>query len=77
MAVKVKAVHEADLEKYLESIGILNDILEGKISCRHCKDVITLENFLCMYPFDYELAISCNKPICYVRALQEAQEVLR
>lgn len=77
MEFKLKAVHEAELEKYLNSLGVLDDVRGGKFKCRHCRTTITLENFLCMYPVGDEIAMCCNNPICYQNALKEAKEVLQ
>ena len=77
MEFKIKAVHEAELEKYLKSLDIFNEIKEGKYQCRHCKTTITLENFLCMYPFNDEIVMCCDNPKCYQKALKEAKEALQ
>ena len=77
MDFNLKVVHEEDLEKYLNSLGILEGVKKGEFSCRHCGTEINLENFLCMYPIGDEIVICCDNPECYQKALTEAKEVLQ
>ena len=48
--MEIKAVHEDDLEKFLERLRLLDKIKNGEIHCAICGDVVTLDNFLCVYP---------------------------
>lgn len=43
--VKVKFVHDLDLQKYLKSLGIYEKVLGGKFKCKFCGKTITIENF--------------------------------
>ena len=63
--VAIKAVHDSDLEKFLERLRLLDKIKEGKIRCSICGEVVTLENFLCVYPEDGQIKVCCNKRECY------------
>lgn len=74
MEFEIKAVHESDLIQYLESLGIYKGIKNGEYICKHCESVITIENFLCVYPYDSKIEICCDNPKCYVLALNEMQE---
>jgi len=76
MEIELKAVHEEELEKYLNGLGILDDLIEGKFKCRHCEIKITLDNFLCIYPVNDEIAICCENLKCYQKSLKESKEIL-
>jgi len=74
MRFKLKAVHDADLENYLMSLGILDGIKNGDFKCKYCGTTITLENLLCLYPVNEEISICCDRPSCYQMALKEAEK---
>lgn len=63
--VAIKAVHDSDIEKFLEKLRLLDKIKEGKIRCSVCGDVVTLENFLCVYPENEQIKVCCSKRECY------------
>ena len=60
----IKMVNENDLEKYLSSLGILEDINGGKIYCRFCGRKITLKNLQILFPYKNEILASCSRLIC-------------
>ena len=62
---KIKAVHSDDLEQYLESLGLLSSIKEGRFLCSICGKIITLENILCIYPENQEVKFCCDSSECY------------
>lgn len=62
---KIKAIHSDDMEKYLESLGVLEDIKAGKIVCSICSKQITIDNITCIYPEDKQIKFCCNKSGCY------------
>lgn len=76
MEIELKAVHEDELEKYLSSLGVLEDLIEGKFKCRYCEIKISLDNFLCIFPIGDEIAMSCENIKCYQFALKESKEIL-
>ena len=63
--VAIKAVHDSDLEKFLEKLKLLDKIKGGRLRCSICGDVVTLDNFLCVYPEDGQIKVCCNKRACY------------
>ena len=71
MSFTIKAVHDKNLEQYLESLGVLDDVKEGKYLCSYCGKTITLDNLQCVYPFKDEIRICCDNPDCYQKALND------
>ncbi len=71
--IAIKAVHDSDLEKFLAKLGLLNKIKEGKIRCSICGDVITLDNFLCIYPEEGQIRVCCNKRDCYEKVFAKSK----
>lgn len=61
---KLKAVYEDDLIGYLKSVGVYQDILEGKYLCKYCGSKITLENLEIMVPEEREIKFICDNKNC-------------
>lgn len=72
----IKAVHSADLQNFLTSLGIWDDIQNGRMTCAVCGDVITIDNFQAVFPEEGKIRAICNKPDC-MAALTKAGKVLR
>ena len=68
---KVKAVHDNDLEQFLSSIGVLDQIKEGYHYCIVCNTQITLENLGAIFPKDNKINFVCDRPSCFVNLNQE------
>ncbi|RLI74981.1 hypothetical protein DRP04_13970 [Archaeoglobales archaeon] len=67
--ITIKAVHDKDLEKFLAKLGLLEKIEKKELRCSICGEVITLENFLCVYPENGKIKVCCNKKECYEKVL--------
>ena len=67
---KINAVHADDVGKYLESLGLLEGIKNGKYVCSICKKDITLNNILCFYPYNDQVKFCCDDSICYEAILK-------
>ena len=61
---KVKAVHDDDLEQFLSTIGVLNQINNGYHHCIVCNTQITIENLGAVYPKDNKINFVCDRPSC-------------
>ena len=61
---KVKAVHDNDLELFLSSIGVLEQIKEGYHHCIVCSTQISLENLGVVFPKDNKINFVCDRPSC-------------
>ncbi len=62
------AIHDDDLSKFLESLGILKKFQAGRLSCFFCKDPVTENNLHAVLPYKKSVRVSCDKPEC-VKAL--------
>jgi hypothetical protein len=65
----IKAVHERDLEKVLEDLGLLEHVKSGKAKCDICGDPLNLDNLLCIFPTEGRIGLCCDQPECYQRVL--------
>jgi len=69
---EIKAVHEHNLEEMLKGLGMLEDVKEGRISCKFCGKTITLENLRCLYPKNDEVFFCCTDIECFMQAMQDS-----
>jgi hypothetical protein len=61
---KIKAVHDKDLERFLSSLGVLDQIKNGYHRCVICNSIITLENFGAVFPKDDKINFLCDRSLC-------------
>lgn len=64
---KLRAVHNDDLEQFLASIGVLDQIKEGHYHCAICETKVTIENFGAVYPKDNEINFLCDRLSCLTK----------
>lgn len=62
---EMKAVHDKDLQNLLRSLGVYNDVLDGRATCEFCKGTINIENIEAVFPFNNEVSFCCNNYSCY------------
>lgn len=70
---KLKSVHDDDLEKLLEKLGILSKFKQRKLKCTFCKTTITMENLNSIFPQSGAIKIVCDKIEC----MRELYNLLR
>lgn len=59
-----KAVYNEDLTTFLQSLGVLESLKNGKIKCNFCGDDISLVNLQAVAPFEGRLTFICNNKSC-------------
>lgn len=64
---KIKVINDSDLEHYLQSLGILEDVRNKKIHCKFCGQVVTLDNLQVLFPHENKINIICNRKKCMER----------
>lgn len=70
---KVRAVHDQDLEKILEGLGILNKFKHGEIKCKFCSSTITSNNLHSFFPQSGAIKFVCDGHNC----VRELSKLLR
>lgn len=65
--LKIKMVHEDDLKEYLVSLGVYQDVLDKKVHCNFCGNVITLKNLEVIFPEEGKIYFICSKTQCVSR----------
>jgi hypothetical protein len=64
MKGEIKGIFEDDLQQFLKSIGELSEIRAGKVKCKNCGNIITIENLAIVYPDSGDIKYICNNPEC-------------
>ena len=67
---KIHAIHDDDLENFLNSLGLLNSINNGDLKCKFCNEIITLNSLHSIFPDSGELKLVCNKNQCIQEFLE-------
>ena len=61
---KIQAVHDEDLEKILEGLGILNKFKHGELKCKFCSKAITFNNLHSLFPQSGDIKLVCDSTNC-------------
>ena len=68
--LKLKAVHDADFDDLLDSLGILDQLESGQLRCGICQKKVTRENFYCVYAERGEVKVCCAGIQCYEKMIR-------
>jgi hypothetical protein len=66
VSTTIHAVHDDDLDEFLNNINLLGKFKSGQIKCFLCKGTITKENLYSIFPDSGDIKFSCNKPECVI-----------
>ncbi len=69
----VKAVHDDDLDALLESLGVRSRFLNGEITCKFCRGIVTKENLHSLFPQSGDIKFVCDRREC----VEELTSLLR
>ena len=72
--VKIKAIHDIDLEKTLDNLGLLKKINNNKIKCKFCDNIISIQNIYALFPESGDIKIICANPACIRQLLNLIRE---
>lgn len=61
---EVKAVHKSELDEFLQSVEISEDIDQGKIRCVSCDEIVSRKNIGAVFGDSGEIKVLCNKVKC-------------
>ena len=62
--IEVKAVYDQDLEQVLASLGILDRLIAGEVSCTVCGCQVDLDNLGAIFPAGDDIGVCCDKDKC-------------
>lgn len=67
----IKAVHDQDLEKLLNKLGLLEQFQQGLLRCGFCDKVVTFDNLQGIYKEGGEIKMACDSPSCYKKLMEK------
>ncbi|MEB3786540.1 MAG: hypothetical protein GSR75_00330 [Desulfurococcales archaeon] len=73
----VKAIHDSDLERVLERLGLYERLIRGELRCAICGRPLTLENLGGLYRENGEVKLVCNRIECLVEAAERVRRSRR
>ena len=68
---KLLAIDDDGLEKWLDSLGILDRVKGRDVQCFVCKGVIDIDSIQMVSRVEGEIVIICNKPECIYNFTQD------
>ena len=60
----IKFVHDDDLEKMLTNLGLMQQLEEGRIKCKFCKEFVVVDEIYALFPESGSIKLVCNKIDC-------------
>lgn len=60
----INAVYDDDLVQFLKNIQIYADLEAGELKCKFCREIITLDNLLSVFPDSGTIHVCCTKAEC-------------
>ena len=63
-SMTVKAVHDSDLQKLLQDIGLLDKLICGELICAFCGYSVDLDNLGTIFPYDDDIKVTCDSSKC-------------
>ena len=60
----IPAIPEESRDEVLQSLGLLEPMVEGSLKCDVCGDIVTLHNLALLRIVDGQFIFACDKPSC-------------
>lgn len=74
MRGNLAAVHDDDLELYLDRLGVRSRFSRGDVHCFSCEGVLSLETLAALFPDSGVVKVACSKPQCLLALVRWRDE---
>lgn len=64
MPNRLKTIHDDQLKQLLESLGLTARFNEGKLTCSFCRDPISWDNLVAIFPDSGAIKVVCQRMEC-------------
>ena len=61
---EIHAVHDEDLEKIFDGLGVLSKFKRGELKCKFCNNTITFDDLHSFFPQSGDIKFVCEKASC-------------
>ena len=68
------ALHDKDISAALESLGVLSDFMAGKVRCKYCREILTIETLHAYFPETGTIQFVCSSKSCVERFLAAVRD---
>lgn len=72
---KIRGLFDDNVKTFLESISLYDSLIEGNIKCHFCDEIISLDSFRCVFPYEKEIKFCCDKIECFQLVLKYLEEI--
>lgn len=62
---EINAVYSEEMGEFLESLGVLEDVIEGRKVCYFCGNHVKVKDVQSVFPYENDVQICCNSFHCY------------
>ncbi len=71
----ISAVHDDDLIGFLSGLGVLADVKYGKAACKFCRQSVTLDNLIAVFPESGDIKFVCDRTGCLSKLAEHRTEL--
>jgi hypothetical protein len=69
----IEAIHEDNIEDFLQKIGLLESLKNGELHCASCDCTITKENIQCFFSYEGKIGFCCENFVCYEKLIEKTK----
>jgi hypothetical protein len=74
MKQTIKAVHDDDLDEFLERLEIASKFEAGNLKCAFCGEIVTKDNLHSIFPDSGAIKFSCCSPECVMKLMTRLEK---
>jgi hypothetical protein len=71
----ISAVHDDDLVHFLDGLGVLDDVRDGKAKCKFCRQPVDLDNLAAVFPDSGDIKFVCDRRGCLADLAEHRSEL--
>ncbi len=69
--IDIPAIHDKDLKKILENLGLLEKLEKGELFCDNCNKQISWENLFALKVIDNKIVMFCDEADCIENTIEK------
>ena len=73
MKEAIRAIHDAEVVDFFRSIGLLEELGQGKVSCVICAEPLTIASFRAVARKEQKLIFCCSRTSCYASFIPQTR----
>jgi hypothetical protein len=66
----IEAIHEDNLEDFLQKLGLLEDLRSGQLHCSSCNRVVDMNSIQCVFTHEGKIGFCCENQLCYEKMIE-------